>query len=138
MPSIFSTVQENVRSIRAVLECEAITISSHAASPITHIQLRSAIPSASTSTKPVNPATPVPRDGLSFDIAGECLSQDIVDDVLTQGAWITCVRHLRGQELVEAQPSIRLAITAALSRKECERTAGVIKAAVANVLVKQK
>ena len=52
--------------------------------------------------------------------------------------WITHARRLRGQELVEARPSIRLAITAALSRKECERAAGVIKAAVAKVIVKRK
>ena len=61
-----------------------------------------------------------------------------MDDVLVQGVWITRARRLRGQELVEARPSIRLAVTAALSRKECERAAGVIKAAVAKVLVKWK
>jgi len=33
---------------------------------------------------------------------------------------------------------IRLAVTAALSRKECERATGVIKAAVAKVLTKRK
>jgi len=52
--------------------------------------------------------------------------------------WITRARRLRGQELVEVRPSIRLAVTAALSRKECERAAGVIKAAVAKVLTKRK
>ena len=71
---------------------------------------------------------PAPRDGVSFDIAGnERVLQDIVDEVLAQGVWIT-----------RARPSIRLAVTAALSRKECERAAGVIKAAVAKVLVKRK
>jgi hypothetical protein len=39
-------------------------------------------------------------------------------------------QRLRSQEIVEPCPSIRLAVTAALSRKECERTAGIIKAAV--------
>jgi hypothetical protein len=51
---------------------------------------------------------------------------------------ITPARRLRGQELLESRPSIRLAVTAALSRKECERAAGVIKAAVAKVLKKRK
>ena len=87
----------------------------------------------------MNPATPAPRDALSFDIAGEeRLLQDIVDEALAQGVWTTRARRLRGQELVEARPSIRLAVTAALSRKECERAAGVIKVAVAKVLVKRK
>jgi serine palmitoyltransferase len=47
--------------------------------------------------------------------------QDIVDEVLAQGVWITCTHRLRGQELVEAQPSIHLAVTTALSRKKYER-----------------
>ena len=59
--------------------------------------------------------------------------QDIVDEVLAQGVWITRARRLRGQELVEVWPSIRLAVTAALSRKECERAA-----AVTRVLAKRK
>lgn len=134
------TRKENVRAIRAVLDrVEAITIPSHAASPIIHIHLRSATPSSSATLKAPNPTSPVPREQPSFDIAGEeRVLQDIVDEVLAQGVWITRARRLRGQELVEARPSIRLAVTAALSRKECERAAGVIKAAVTKVLAKRK
>ncbi len=115
-------------------------IPSHAASSVIHIHLRSATtPSASASAEPLNPATPAPRDAPSFDIAGEeRLLQDIVDKALAQGVWITRARRRRRQELVEARPSIRLAVTAALSRKECERATGVIKAAVAKVLTKRK
>ncbi|KAH8999735.1 hypothetical protein EDB92DRAFT_1940493 [Lactarius akahatsu] len=136
--SILSTLQENVHAIRAVLDpVEALTIPSHPASPIIHIHLRSA--STSASAKLPNPATPVPRDAPSFDIAGEeCLLQDIVDEALTQGMWTTRAQRLRRQELVEARLSIRLAVTAALSRKECERAAGVIKAAVVKVVTKRK
>ncbi|KAH9164267.1 pyridoxal phosphate-dependent transferase [Lactarius sanguifluus] len=84
-----STLQENVRMIRAVLDqVEAITIAipSHAASPIIHIHLRSSAPTASVSAKPSNPATPAPREPPSFDIVGECLLQDIVGDTGTQAA----------------------------------------------------
>ncbi|KAH8984866.1 serine palmitoyltransferase [Lactarius akahatsu] len=106
MPSILSTLQENVQATRAVLDCVE-------------------------ATTPPNPTTPAPRDAPSFDIAGEeRLLQDIVDEALAQGVWTTRARQLRGQELVEARPSIRLAVTTALSRKECERAAGVIKAVV--------
>ncbi|KAH9029580.1 serine palmitoyltransferase [Lactarius pseudohatsudake] len=129
-PSILSTLQEN-----------AITIPSHPASPIIHIYLWSAATlsaSTSLSAKPPNPAIPAPRDAPSFDIPGEeRLLQDIVE-ALAQGVWITRARRLRGQELVEARPSIRLAITTALSRKECERAASVIKAAVVKVVTKRK
>ncbi|KAH9016349.1 hypothetical protein EDB85DRAFT_2207823 [Lactarius pseudohatsudake] len=123
-------LQENVRAIRAVLDrVEAITISSHAASPIIHIHLRfaatlSASTSASAKPPTLNPATPAPRDAPSFDIAcEECrgLLQYIVDEALAQGVWITRTRRLRGQEFVEACLSIRLAFTAALLRKERSR-----------------
>ncbi|KAH8983451.1 hypothetical protein EDB92DRAFT_1951589 [Lactarius akahatsu] len=108
---------ENVRAIRAVLDrVEAITIPSHAASPIIYIHLRSSAPAASMSAKPSNPATPAP----SFDIVGEeRLLQDIVDEALVQGVWTARARRLRGQELVEALPSIRLTVTAGLSRCRC-------------------
>ena len=137
-PSILSTLQDNIRAIRAVLErVDCITIPSHAASPIIHIYMRS--PSASpTHLLPTSPAK-AGRDAQSFDIVTEeRLLQDIVDEVLAQGVWITRSRRLRGQEVFEARPSIRLAVTAALSRKECERAAGVIKAAAMKVLGKRK
>ncbi|KAH8979857.1 hypothetical protein EDB86DRAFT_2982935, partial [Lactarius hatsudake] len=120
-PSILSTLQEN-----------AITIPSHPTSPIIHTHLCSApMRSASTSgsAKPPNPVTPAPRDAMSFNTT---------DEALTQGVWTMWAWRLRRQELVEARPSIRLAVTAALSRKECERAAGVIKAAVVKVVTKRK
>lgn len=56
-------------------------------------------------------------NALSVDIAWEeHLPQGIVDEALAQGVWITCARRLRGQDLIEARPSIRPAISAALSR----------------------
>lgn len=131
-PSILSTLQENIRTIRTVLErVDCITIPSHAASPIIHIYVRThTVPAA---TKSANPSP------LSFDIAAEeRLLQDIVDEALAQGVWITRARRLRGQEIFEARPSIRLAVTAALSRKECERAAGVVKAAAVKVLTKRR
>lgn len=58
----------------------------------------------------------------------------------TQGASITSERRRCAQERVEVCPTDRLTISAALSRKEpkCEHSAGVIKAAVANVLAGRK
>ena len=52
----------------------------------------------------------------SFDIAGEeRLLQDIVDEALAQG--VTRALQMRGQELVELQSSIHLAVTTALSKE---------------------
>ena len=137
-PSILSTLQENVRVIRAVLDrIHSLMIPSHTASPITHIYLRTATPSLSVAAP--NPATAASRDAPSFDIPGEeHVLQDVVDEVLAQGVLITRARRLRGQELLESRPSIRLAVTAVLSCKECKRAAGLIKAAVTKVLTKRK
>ncbi|KAF8477736.1 serine palmitoyltransferase [Russula ochroleuca] len=136
-PSILSTLQENIRAIRAVLErVDCITIPSHAASPIIHIYVRAQAPAATAVAGSKSSSNSAP---LAFDIAlEERLLQDVVDEALAQGVWITRARRLRGQEIVEARPSIRLAVTAALSRKECERAAGVVKAAAVKVLTKRK
>jgi 7-keto-8-aminopelargonate synthetase-like enzyme len=113
---------------RARLHRHSLARLSHAASPIFHIHLRK---SSSATLKAQNTTTPAPREPLSFDIAGEeRMREDIVDEVLAPGVWITRARCLRERELVEARPSIRLAVTAVRSRKECEGAAGIIKAVV--------
>ncbi|KAH9034406.1 hypothetical protein EDB83DRAFT_2525241 [Lactarius deliciosus] len=97
-PANMTRTLEKVRAIRV----EAITIPSHAASPIIHIHMRS-VATPSACAKLPNPATPTPREAPSFDIAGEeRLLPDIVDEARAQGVWITRARRLRGQELGEA------------------------------------
>lgn len=74
-----------------------------------------------------------------FDIElEERLLQDIVDEALAQGVWTTRAKRLRGQELVEVRPSVRLAVSSAFTKKECEKAANVIKAAVVKVLGKRR
>lgn len=108
--------------------------------PIIHVHLRSVMPSSPSILKAPNPTTPALRKPQSFYIVSEeRVLQDILSGrVLAQGVWITRSRRLRGQELVELGPSIRLAVTATLSHKECKCSAGVIKAAVTKVLAKRK
>ena len=75
----------------------------------------------------------------SFDIAQEeRLLQDMVAEALAQGVWITRACRLRGQVLVEARPSIRLAVTAAVPRDDCQCATDITEVAVAQVLVKRK
>ncbi|KAI9452056.1 serine palmitoyltransferase [Lactarius psammicola] len=142
-PSILSTLQENVRAIRAVLDrVEVITIPSHAASPIIHIHLRSAAtlsPDARLRSRRIQ-RPPAPRDAPTFDIIGEeHLLQDIVDEALAQGVWITRARRLRGQELVEARTEHSPCCRGWLCRvRSAKRAAVVIKAAVLKVVVKRK
>ncbi|KAF9644208.1 serine palmitoyltransferase [Thelephora ganbajun] len=146
-PSILSTLQENVRTFRSILDkLDCITIPSHHASPLIHIQVRSAsasslLPTAvpPSASKPSNPTSALPRNLQVFDIeAEERLLQEVVDDVLAQGILITRAKRLRGQEISEVRPSIRLAISSAFTKKECEKTATVIKTSLAKVLSKRR
>ncbi|KIJ64715.1 hypothetical protein HYDPIDRAFT_111301 [Hydnomerulius pinastri MD-312] len=126
-PSVLVTLQENIRAIRAVLEkTEGITLLGHRASPIIHFSLRNA-----SQTLSVMPPT------YDFD-AEERILQDIVDDALANGVFITRGKHLRRQETIDSRPTIRIAVTAALTKKDVEKAAGVVKASVARVLGKRR
>lgn len=151
-PSILTILQENTRAVRTILDkVDYLAIPSHPASPMIHLYVRLPSPThllpvapaspamSSTSGKPSNPSSPVPRDPEVFDgDLEERLLQDIVDEVLAQGVLITRAKRLPGQELVEVRPSIRLAITSALSKKECEKAASVVKAAFIKVVGKRR
>jgi serine palmitoyltransferase len=146
-PSILTTLQENVRAVRSILDrLDCIMVPSHHASPIIHIHVRppssTALKSATTTSspgKPSNPLSVLPRDPPVFDIdIEERLLQEVVDDALAQSVLITRAKRLRGQELTEARPSIRLAISSALTKKECEKAASVVKASLIKVLGKRR
>ena len=84
-PSIPSTLQENVRAIRAVLDrVEAIKIPSHAASPIIHIHLRSATSSASA--KAPRPQRLVRRRRSTLRVRSACC----------RTLWTMCLRRACG------------------------------------------
>lgn len=64
--------------------------------------------------------------------------QEVVDEALNQGVLITRAKRLRGQEVVEPRPTIKLAVTAALSRKDTEKAAQIVKHALVKVLAKRR
>lgn len=150
-PSILTALQDNIRTMRGVLDkVENIVIPSHPASAIIHIHVKPLsttnlnVPSiqfGSDASKKSHPSSIHARgdSSVQFDIAyEERLLQEIVDECLVQGVWITRARRLRGQEMVETRPSIRLAMSSALTRKEVEKAAGVIKSAVVKVLGRRR
>lgn len=153
-PSIMATLQDNIRAVRSILDkVDCITIPSHPASPVIHIQVKPLPPTTPsppshmspnpsgrlTSRKPSHPSHSIATTPITFDIdAEERLLQAVVEDALSQGIMITRAKHLRGQEMLEPRPSIRLAITAGLTRKECEKCATVVKASLIKVLSKRK
>lgn len=147
-PSILTALQENVRAAHAILDrVDCIMVPSHPASPIIHIHIRS--PSATSlnpatalsPSKPSNPTSPFPRDAVKWDWdieTEERILQDVVEEALAQGVMITRAKRLRGQEMIEPRPSIRLAMSSALTKKETEKAVNVVKAALVKVLGKRR
>lgn len=66
----------------------------------------------------------------------EMLLQEIVDAALKEGVCISRAKYCTGQELKVQLPSIRVCITAGLSRKEIEKCAQVIKEVIKEVIKK--
>ncbi|KAJ7067807.1 serine palmitoyltransferase [Mycena amicta] len=110
-PSILTRLQQNVRVARAILDdLDYISIPSHPASPIIHIQARTKSPShlhpssaQAVATKPSNPTSVLPREAASWDWdidAEERALQAVVDEALRKGVMITRAKRLRGQEML--------------------------------------
>ena len=137
-PSILSALQDNIFIARTILDkLDCITIPSHPASPTIHICVR-------PSSMPPSPSPGKSHSGSSRDPAvyevlqEERLLQEVVDEALAQGVLITRAKGLRGQELFEARPSIRLALTSSLTRKETEKAVTTVKGALVKVLGKKR
>jgi len=83
--------------------------------------------------------SPHARDAAKWDWdMEERILQDVVEEALAQGVLITRAKRLRGQEMVEPRPSIRLAMTSALTKKETEKALNVVKTALVKVLGKKR
>ncbi|KAB5587923.1 Serine C-palmitoyltransferase [Ceratobasidium theobromae] len=146
-PSALAALHENARLMRSTLErcAEHIDITSHPASPIIHLTLKSSQPSllpstaeslAAVKSNPQSQALPNPP---VFDIASEeATLQQIVDECLAQGVLVSRARRLRGQEGVEPRPCMRVVCSAALGRKDVERAAGIVKGAIGKVCARRR
>ena len=148
-PSIFETLQENVCAARSILDrLDCITIPSHPASPIIHIYVRPQSPSSlhPSSALSISSAKHPSSHSAAKDFVGresdydaeERALQNVVEETLAQGVIVTRAKRLRGQEMMETRPSIRLAMTSALTKKETEKAVGVLKAALVKVLGKKR
>ena len=141
-PSIFEGLQENVRAARAVLEkVDCISVPSHPASPIIHITLKTPPTPPSASLHPssaVKLGSKKPTTEEWDTDVEERILQEVVEECLVQGVMITRAKRLRGQEWHEPRPSIKLALTAALTRKETEKAVGVVKSAIVKVVGKRR
>jgi serine palmitoyltransferase len=119
-PSVLATLQENVRAARTILDrAEGIVVPSHETSPLIHINL---------------------AQSLGAPQEEERVLQEIVEEALTQGVMITRAKGLRSQDMHPnaTRSSIRLSLTSALTKKETEKAASVVKSAVAKVLSRRR
>lgn len=152
-PSILETLQENVCAARSILDrLDCIIISSHPASPVIHIFVRQQSPSSLHPSSALSISSPSKHHPSSHsatsakNVVGresdydteERLLQEVVEETLAQGVIVTRAKGLKGQEMTETRPSIRLAMTSALSKKETEKAVGVLKTALVKVLGKKR
>jgi serine palmitoyltransferase len=63
----------------------------------------------------------------------ERLLQKVVDEAIESGILVTRARRLRGQEIFEPEPSLKVCLSGALARKDVEKAAQALKAALIKV-----
>ena len=137
-PSIFENLQANVFTARTILDkLDCITIPSHPASPVIHINVHQAT-TGNGSLKHSVHASPKDAVQMAEYDTEERLLQEVVEECLSQGVIVTRAKRLKGQEAVEPRPSIRLALSSALTRKETEKATSVLKSALVKVLGKRR
>ncbi|KIR35767.1 serine palmitoyltransferase [Cryptococcus deuterogattii MMRL2647] len=130
-PQLLSTLQTNVAIFRQQLarlepseegdkpnKDAIISIPSHPCSALIHIFL-------------LNPPPTMEEE--------ERLLQDVVDEALnSHGVLVTRARRLRGQEIFEPEPSLKICISAVWSKKEVEKAGQGLRSALVKVVGKKK
>ncbi|KAG2185030.1 hypothetical protein INT43_000943 [Umbelopsis isabellina] len=132
-PNLLTELQERVVSIRQTLKHKALDPLVEFSSP----DIDSPAPFFHIRVKPTflklhlkDDETAVPREDE------ERLLQDVVDECAYQGVLITRAKYVAEQEKICPRPSIRIHATTGLTKKETEKAAGVVKAAITKVLGK--
>lgn len=120
---------ENVQIIRTTLDkLSYIDIPSDPLSPMIHIIIRSTTSTSMLGGKPIEMSR--------FD--QEKILQDVVDEGVANGVLMTRAQKVWSQETFQAKPSIRLCVSAALTKKEAEKAAAAIKTALIKVMSKKR
>lgn len=95
---------------------------------------------AGSSSRGSSGAQPVPAapEWVAARDEQERLLQEIVDLAAENGVLLTTTKRNWAQEMVQHQPSIRICVSSALTRKEVEKAGQVVKSAINKVLGKGK
>merc|ERR1712093_845478 len=115
-----ANLPENIKAFRSVLEKldNIIYIPSSTVSPLIHLYIRK-------------------NEALTF-YDQERLLQEVADECINNGVLINRTKKVWKQESVAGLPSLRISISAGLTKKEVEKAANVIKAALTAKLGKSK
>ncbi|SCV71956.1 BQ2448_4650 [Microbotryum intermedium] len=115
---------ENVAALRKIVDSvKPIEIPSAEMSPMIHICIRD--------DDKLYPE-PLTREEQ------EMLLQDVVEQCGENGVLVTRTKRNWAQEMVEHRPSLRICVTAALTKKEIEKAGNVLKSALNKVLAGKK
>ena len=126
-PLPLHTLSENVSAIRTILDkVLSIDIPSDPLSPLIHIHVKQSSSSSSSSSVVLT------RQEQTR------LLQDVTDEALNNGVLITRMQRVWHQEAVEHRPSIKICVSAGLTKKECEKAATIVKNALVKVLGKKR
>jgi len=129
-PSLLTDLQDRARVFRATLTHRTIDplielYSADPDSPAPFFHLRARESFLLSRLRDGEPA--IPREDE------ERLLQDVVDECAVQGVLITRAKYVVAQEMQCPRPSVRVCVSAAHTKKENEKAAAVVKAAVVKV-----
>lgn len=141
-----ASLPESVRALRSILDTvHSIDIPSHPSSPLIHIQVKpSVVARAAPATSTALAKNATPSDAASKMVSEasrvelERLLQEVVNECGQNGVLVTRTKRNWEQEMIEQRPSLRICVSAGLTKKEIERAGGVLKSALVKVLGKGK
>ncbi|KAK7202563.1 pyridoxal phosphate-dependent transferase [Myxozyma melibiosi] len=118
-PELFSQLNANARAFREIISKSQYVYSpSDPDSPLIHLRLKSEI-----------------LETRKIDDEDHVL-QDIVDECLYNGVLITRNKYVQSAENFPILPSLKVQVTTGLNKKETEKAALVVKAAISKVVAK--
>lgn len=140
-PSLFQNLLANTTAARAILEkADGITIPSHPASPI--ILLYIDIPGSQFESAPAH------HKHKSNMLTHECANPEVFDRAVEEAVLMeiegealaggVMVARARRPGMPDARPGLRLVMTSALSKKDTEKAATTLKAAITKVLARRR
>ncbi|KAI8869137.1 PLP-dependent transferase [Ramicandelaber brevisporus] len=123
---IMPALTQNISALRSALaKVSQIAIEGAEESPLFHIRVK---PEFMAKVKA----------GLWSRAESELLLQEVVDEAQKEGVLLTRAKHIESQELYPPAPSIRIAVSAAHTRKDIDKIASAIKKAVERTLAKKR